>query len=238
MQKIWTIILIVSLIGNLIGLLVVWKAFDYRKKMIAAWSQSNEWLPETTKNFGAGEADKDSAEIIFLGASITADWDFAKFFPGKRYRNMGIDGQFSSQLLLRFQHDIVNRRPQAVVIKLCEMNFSHDMPISLLQENIQMMATLAQGNSIRPIFLAMLPVTAKRDRSRAGDPINSRVAEFNRWLSGFCAANRYLYIDIASALSDGAGNLDPANARDNVHPNDTGYAKMAEVFTAALSREE
>ena len=112
------------------------------------------------------------------------------------------------------------------------------MPISLLQENIQMMATLAQGNSIRPIFLAMLPVTAKRDRSRAGDPINSRVAEFNRWLSGFCAANRYLYIDIASALSDGAGNLDPANARDNVHPNDTGYAKMAEVFTAALSREE
>jgi lysophospholipase L1-like esterase len=237
MQKVWTIVLILSLLGNIIGLLVAYKAFDYRKKMIAAWSQSNEWLPETSKQYNTGEVVADSVDIIFLGASITADWDLAKFFPGKRYRNMGIDGQFSSQLLLRFQHDIINRHPRAVAIKFCEMNFSNDVPIQLLQENIQMMAKLADGNGIRPIFLSMLPVTAKRDRSRAGEPINARVAEFNRWLSDFSAAHGYLYVDIATPVADGKGNLDPANGKDNVHPNDTGYGKMAEVLSAALGRE-
>jgi len=54
--------------------------------------------------------------VVFLGDSITSNWDLAKYFPGKPYINRGISGQTTPQMLLRFRADVIALEPRVVVI--------------------------------------------------------------------------------------------------------------------------
>src|SRR5215467_1694806 len=54
--------------------------------------------------------------VIFFGDSITDIWKINESFPGKPYINRGIGGQTTSQMLVRFRQDVIDLKPQAVVI--------------------------------------------------------------------------------------------------------------------------
>ncbi len=231
------IVLIISLIGNLIGLVVLYKAFDYRKKMVLAWAQSHDWVSEYNKKVPEHAQDVGNPSLVFLGASITAHWDLAKHFPGRPFVNKGIDGQYAGHLLLRFQHDVVDLHPYGVVIKLCEMNFAHNVPMEISQDNLMMLATLAKANGIRPIIASTIPVTRKADKGKGENCINEQIHAFNLWLMNYAKQNQYAIIDFASAMADNDGFLLPEFTYDGVHPNEKGYQIMAKQVENFLSRE-
>ena len=56
--------------------------------------------------------------IVFFGDSITQGWKtiHPDFFVGKSYINRGINGQTTSQMLLRFRQDVIDLKPKMVVI--------------------------------------------------------------------------------------------------------------------------
>src|ERR1051326_5854277 len=54
--------------------------------------------------------------VVFMGDSITDGWKLAQYFPGKPYVNRGISGQTTPQMLIRFRPDVVNLKPEVVVI--------------------------------------------------------------------------------------------------------------------------
>ncbi len=56
--------------------------------------------------------------IVFFGDSITEGWKtiHPDFFVGKSYINRGINGQTTSQMLLRFRQDVIDLKPKMVVI--------------------------------------------------------------------------------------------------------------------------
>ncbi|HOT96881.1 MAG TPA: GDSL-type esterase/lipase family protein [bacterium] len=237
MSKSVLLLLIISLLGNLFGLLVLFKAYDYRKKMILAWAQSDEWASNLQARLTSSNDKAEAVDLVLLGASITAHWDAARQIPGRKIVNKGIDGHYASQLLLRFQHDVVDLHPRAVAIKLCEMNFAHEVPISISQDNIKMLASLAQANSIRPLIATTIPVTAAYD-AKHNRKINRQIREFNQWLKDYVSKNKYDLLDLAGALDDGAGNLRAECSDDGVHPNSAGYAIMTQVLSQKLAAEE
>ena len=62
---------------------------------------------------------KNEKRVVFMGDSITDSWDDPKyggFFPGKPYLNRGISGQTTPQMLIRFRPDVIELRPDVVVI--------------------------------------------------------------------------------------------------------------------------
>ena len=55
--------------------------------------------------------------IIFFGNSITQEWSsFTNYFKENNYVNRGISGQTTPQMLLRYNDDVVNLKPYAVII--------------------------------------------------------------------------------------------------------------------------
>ena len=62
-------------------------------------------------------------KVVFVGNSITDCWPDAhpEFFTSNLFLGRGISGQVSSQMLVRFQEDVINLHPQVVVI-LCGTN--------------------------------------------------------------------------------------------------------------------
>jgi len=236
MSKALPYLLILSLLGNLIGMFALYKAYDYRKKMILAWAQSHEWISEFHARPQSADQPAEGVDVVLLGAAITAHWDPGRQLPGRRIVNKGIDGQFASQLLLRFQHDVIDLHPKMVVIKLCEMNFAHQVPFSISQDNVKMMTTLARANGIRTAVATVIPVTERYDAQKPKE-INQTIHAFNRWLGEYAAANQLILLDLASPLSDAKGFLQPEYTDDGVHPNFAGYEKMTHSLQQLLSAE-
>jgi lysophospholipase L1-like esterase len=232
MNKIIVIALALSIIVNLAVFL---KAIDYRKKMILAWAQSHSWVDAYQKTLPS-PVQQARPTLVLMGASITANWDVSGFAPGRRIIKMGIDGQYSGQLLLRFKHDVIDLKPKGVLIKLCEMNFSHDVPETISMDNLVMMATLAQANGIRPYIATTIPVSRRiASASLAPEIINRRIKSFNDGVRAFARQHSFPLVDLAVAMSDQEGYLYEHFAVDGVHPSKEGYRIMTQTVENVLA---
>jgi lysophospholipase L1-like esterase len=179
--------------------------------------------------------------VVFFGDSITDMWRIENSFPGKGYLNRGIGGQTTAQMLVRFREDVVALAPLAVVILAGTNDIagnSGPMTLEETEANFMSMAELARLHNIRVIFSSVLPVHHYTARSDATFPLRppEKIAELNRWLKSYCAANGHTYLDYVPATSDEKGWLKRELAEDGLHPGPAGYALMAALAQAAIDK--
>jgi len=179
--------------------------------------------------------------VVFIGDSITDLWNLARFFPGKPYVNRGIGGQVTAQMVLRFQQDVVDLKPAAVVI-LAGIN---DLHAALqresdegIEKNWQAMADMADARRIKVVFGAILPVNNYTDNAKGmlEDRDPARIRRLNSWLAAFCRRRGYGFADYYKVMADKNGLLEAGLTRDGLHPLAAGYARMGIVAQQALGK--
>lgn len=186
----------------------------------------------------------DAQPVVLMGDSITEFWgaDLLPDVKGARLINRGVAGQNSSVMLLRFQADVIELGPEAVVI----LAGTNDLrayvgePADLgpkalerLSQNLTAMADMAEGRGIR-VVLATLPPVGSDLACVARSP--DLIRKVNASISHFAQQRGYALADYFTALAGPDGTL-PANlAEDGVHPNADGYRRMAPILLDALSR--
>lgn len=71
-----------------------------------------------TDNYSYKNSQSDNNLVVFMGNSITEGWvkSDSIFFTSNGFVGRGISGQTSFQFLLRFREDVLNLKPQIVVI--------------------------------------------------------------------------------------------------------------------------
>src|ERR1700733_2353500 len=96
--------------------------------------------------------------VVFFGDSITDFWandDASKFFPDKPYIGRGISGESTDGMVTRFQQDVIDLHPSAVVI-LAGINdvILPERHIGFTQttRNITTMVTMAQRAQIAVVM--------------------------------------------------------------------------------------
>jgi lysophospholipase L1-like esterase len=173
--------------------------------------------------------------VVFLGDSITELWRAADpgFFTD-RIVNRGISGQTSSQLLLRFEQDVVALHPKAVHILIgtndVAGNTGPERPEDL-KNNLRAMVAVAKANQIRVILGAIPPASVISWRP-AIHPA-AQIRELNAWMAGYAKAESVGFVDYGSVLAAPDGGMKPALSRDGVHPLKAGYALMRPIAEAA-----
>jgi lysophospholipase L1-like esterase len=183
----------------------------------------------------------DPNRIVFFGDSITHGWNLDTSFPNSDSVNRGINGQTSSDMLVRFREDVIALQPKAVVILAGVNDFgehnrggddSDVHKLAHLEANYQTMAELAQLHKIRPVFVSLLPLHAyTRDAQRVYSTVSpAMIVAANKWLREYCAMQHYLFIDAYSAVADDRGMLRKELSDDGMHPNAAGYRVMASAF--------
>lgn len=185
---------------------------------------------------------QETDRVVFLGDSITYQWNLWESFHKANYVNRGIKGQTSGDMLVRFRQDVINLHPREVVIlaginDLNEHNRGGDEngqhKAENLESNIQTMAELAEAHSIRPVFLSVLPVHFYTDLRKFRSQISPElVVTHNQWLKSYCEQHGYQYIDVYDAVLDQQGMLRREFSEDGIHPNGSGYKAMAEIFSS------
>jgi lysophospholipase L1-like esterase len=199
-------------------------------------------------NSRLSEPGKNEIRVVFMGDSNTDFWDnpgYGGFFPGKPYVNRGITGQRTPQMLIRFRQDVLALRPRVVVILAGTNDIAGDIAtttFTTVENNLMTMSELARMHGIRVVLASLLPVS-DYNKSREGKPLIrtierplTRINAINTWLREYAAENGFIYLDYFSALADEKGMLREALSNDGVHPNSTGFAIMAPLAEAAISR--
>ena len=181
-----------------------------------------------------------SKNIVFMGDSITEFWKVnnPSFFSENPFIDRGISGQTTSQMIHRFQQDVINIKPSTVVI-LAGINdiAENSGPISLNQilENIKAMVALANKNYIKVILCSILPAN-KFNWNPKIQPAD-KVIELNQMLAHFALENKIPYVDYYSTMVDDNKGLQFQYGEDGVHPNLEGYKVMEEILLPYLKIE-
>ena len=178
-------------------------------------------------------------DVVFMGNSITDCWadTVPSFFADNNFVGRGISGQVSSQMLVRFQEDVINLHPKVVVI-CCGTNdiAQNNGYISLehILHNIKSMCQLARANKIKPVVCSTLPAKGFKWRPEM-KPAND-IIRLNEMIKAFAQEDKIPYVDYHSALKDEENGLPRKYSKDGVHPNAQGYAVMESVIMPVLKK--
>lgn len=194
-------------------------------------------------NFGryaeANKSVKQPVKAVFMGNSITEGWvnDDPDFFTSNNYVGRGISGQVTSQMLVRFQADVIQLKPKAVVILAGVNDIALNngyISVQHIFENIVSMAELAKQHKIKVILCSVLPAHHFPWRGEI-ESIN-QIKELNEKVKNYAHDNKIAYADYYSAMVDERQGLNIKYQRDEVHPNKEGYKMMELVIQKVLSK--
>jgi lysophospholipase L1-like esterase len=217
---------------------------DYRASRIAIYTDDfGELKRYRDADAALGAPAAGEKRVIFLGDSITDYWKLADYFPGKPdvVINRGIDGQTTSQMLVRFRQDVIDLHPMVLVV-LAGTNDVAGVTGRTRNEDIEAnyasIAELARPHGIRVVFCSLLPVNNYTEDAKESFALrpHERILALNAWLKDYCAKHRLVYLDYFSAMVDNKGMLKRDLSDEGLHPNAAGYKVMAPLAEKAIAQ--
>ena len=184
-------------------------------------------------------------KVVFMGDSITDFWsknENGGFFPGKSYINRGFSGQSTQHMVERFQKDVIELKPKAVVILAGTNDIYGGVPLEQTGANFAAMAKTATANGIKVVVASVLPVSDSVRGANGQFLINSdsrppsKITAMNKWLKNYAQQNGFVYLDYYSAMADRNGFLKTGTSDDGLHPNANGYKIMNPLAEKAIAQ--
>lgn len=177
-------------------------------------------------------------KVVFMGNSITDRWrnrTDSAFFDNNGFVCRGIGGQTSSEMLVRFQADVINLKPKVVVISAGTNDIAQNNGVIALEnilQNIISMCELAKFHNINPILASVLPVFQfgwHKELTPADD-----IIKLNVMIKAYADQNGIPYVDYHSALKDEKNGMPLKYSKDGCHPNKEGYEIMKPIVLKAI----
>ncbi|WP_129777683.1 GDSL-type esterase/lipase family protein [Peristeroidobacter soli] len=192
--------------------------------------------------------------LVIIGASYAAEWENPKL-PGYTVTNKGIGGQESSDLRARFERDVIELKPDTVMIWGHYNDVVRAQPQTMAaarkkaQDNYRAMVEQARAAGIVPILVTELtipvPDTIKekllglvagvlgKNDYRAQK--NTEIKALNVWLRDYAKAQKIQLVDLETALDSGNGTRKVEYTRsDNSHVSPAGYDAITKYVVSQL----
>ena len=184
---------------------------------------------------------KEAPDVVFMGNSITDCWvdTVPEFFTRNNYVGRGISGQVSSQMLVRFQQDVIKLNPKVVVILSGTNDIAcnnGDISNEGIMNNIISMCELAKLHGIIPVLCSILPCDNFYWLKNKNIYPAGRIIQMNEMIKSYAKANGYEYVDYHSAMKTEKGGLKSEYTRDFVHPNRNGYEVMMPIVKKSIDK--
>lgn len=191
------------------------------------------WMVENRAFFWT-QRDKSRDAVVFAGDSLVGNWKGLKdAFPGRKVGNRGIGGDVSRGLLFRFQEDVLDLEPAAIVLLVGTNDLSAHADVEGVIENLGAMVEQAKRKDpgMKVILNTVPPRAAANAPAQPG-----AVAALNARMAAFAAdRENVILVDLHAALAGADGAPDSAFfQKDLLHLGPKGYAKWAELLQAAL----
>ncbi|MCB9426589.1 MAG: acylhydrolase [Flavobacteriales bacterium] len=175
--------------------------------------------------------------VVFMGDSITEQWGdlCPQFFAKNSYVNRGIGGQTTAQMLVRFRQDVIDLKPNMVLILAGTNDIAGNtgpMTIEGIFENLKSMTELAEANDIKVALCSVLPVY-NYPWAIVKNPVE-KISQLNTLIKEYTQEKGLVYIDYYSALVDENSGMKKPYTTDGVHATILGYEQMMPLAQKAI----
>lgn len=195
------------------------------------------WMPRHEEKLE--EDGRETADILFLGDSITHGWETTgkevaeDYFSDYTIYNIGYSGDRTENVLWRFEHgEIDGINPKLAVLMIGTNNTGHrqDPPdctargIEVILEKLK-----EQLPETKILLLAIFPrgETPEDELRQLNHQINERIVSF-------ADDERIYFLDINHVFLDDDDTLPEEIMPDELHPNEYGYKLWAEEITQVI----
>ena len=145
--------------------------------------------------------------------------------------NMGINGERTDQIRGRFERDVVDQQPRAVIIIAGVNDVYQGRDVQHAKEQLASMYERARRERIPVIAGSIVPYnTASAEQ-------NERMHAINHWIRERAAEDANItFVDTRAAAADPSDPDRLHQSPDGLHPSPAGYRRMAEAIQPALER--
>ncbi|MDR2750901.1 MAG: GDSL-type esterase/lipase family protein [Clostridiales bacterium] len=189
--------------------------------------------------FSLMNKDARPGQVVFVGDSITDGFRVSEFFEGfasrtgKSTYNRGISGEFSNEMLSRFEDNILSLKPSCVVILMGTNDLHKKTAPADIAGNIEETLAMASRQGVERVILqAVYPVNTTKggkvlSRTVGKGRTVERIAELNSLLEKAASKHGAVWLDLSKELSSAPGVLNPDYSFDGLHLTAAGYAVVA-----------
>lgn len=164
------------------------------------------------------------------GETVTVNFH-PGFFSGNNYVDRGVSGQNTTQMLARFDKDIVDLNPKVVVIMGGTNDLAQGVTKKQILANITAMAEKAEAAGIKVVLCSVTPCN---DNYSKLSPKNKgpHIIELNGMIKEYADSKGFTYCNYWPALvaEDQLALHPDYRLYDNLHPGPDGYDVMEAII--------
>jgi lysophospholipase L1-like esterase len=172
-----------------------------------------------------------SADIVFLGNSITFGGAWNELLGRERIVNRGIGGDNTVGMLHRLQY-VYQLKPKLCFIMAGINDLYADAAVQQIFSNYRRILDTLAAHRIIPVIQSTLHVNPKWNRAAEK---NLQVKELNALLKEYAERNGIVFIDINAALS-ADGVLREEFTTDGVHLTAAAYGRWRDLLLPVLEQ--
>lgn len=175
--------------------------------------------------------------IVFVGDSITQDYNVYEYFPNHRVYNRGIGGDTTVGLLTRLPCSVYELQPKTVVLLIGTNDFAmlETTPMEICERVQHIVDEILQFNpNIKIILQSIYPVNENLNPNTVLPRKNKFIVETNELLKKI---KHITFVDIFNLLVDHEGNLSKDYTIEGLHINSRGYEIITESLVDLLEME-
>lgn len=177
----------------------------------------------------------DSATIVLLGNSLTAQGSWSELLGMSEVRNRGIPGDQITGVLARLA-TVERLKPHTIALMIGVNDLLFRSPEQTLKLYERLMDSIqAQLPEAELLLQSVLPVNNRVRNTRIR---NEDIDALNRGIKALAAQRQLHWIDVRPVVSDAQGRLSASFTHDGIHLNGLGYRRWADVLRPYLQKSE
>lgn len=199
------------------------------------------WMPRHEKKLAEARALGKSAEIVFIGDSITHGWEdrgpevWERYYKPLHGLALGFSGDRTENVLWRLQHGEVDGiAPKVAVLMIGTNNTGHRQEdpkttAAGIRRDIDELRQRLPATKI--LLLAIFPRGETAD-----DPLRRINEQVNGIIAGFADNRQVYFLNFNQEFLTADGKLSTDIMPDLLHPNQKGYEIWARAMAPELKR--
>lgn len=224
-------------VWNLSGALPILLEAPLRIKAIFVGDSITWQWARTSTTFAEGnlKIPFDASYMTQSGSNVTVPFH-PGFFTANGYLDKGVSGQNTTQMLTRFQADVIELDPQVVVIMGGTNDLAQGFSEPDIAANLASMAAMASAAGIKVVLCSVTPNNESYSRLSNPKTKGAHIIALNQLIQEVVAANGYTYCDYWSSLvaDDGFALKVDYQLYDTLHPGPAGYDVMEPIIKSII----
>lgn len=170
------------------------------------------------------------AWMSISGNSVVITWH-ASFFTKNDYVDKGVSAENTTQMLERYQKDVLSQDPWCVVIMGGTNDLAQGVSKEAILKNISSMAEQAAAKNMKVVLCSVTPCNMEYSRLTPR-PKGTHIVALNKMIKDYAGEKGFTYCDYYPALvaSDGYSLKTEYCLYDYLHPNPDAYTVMEGII--------